>query len=285
MKRQAITRLTPVHSVRTCCRALGVSRSSYYESSHRQTARAQAEKPIVDAIKDVHRHRYKSAYGSPRMVEELRGRGHEISRHKTARLMREYQLKAKTRRRAVRTTDSKHSTPIAANVLARRFEVGEPKRAWCADITYLKTPTGWLYLAAILNVGTRKWVGYAVDTTMHSTLIDRALSMALCQETRLPTLMHTDRGSQYASAQHRAMLRRYGITLSMSRKGNCWDNAVIESFFGTFKEEAGDTFIDQEDARSVVFDYQAFYNRERRHSALANRSPIQFEMDLQREKS
>lgn len=280
MKRQAIARLKGEHSVRACCGALGISRSSYYESAERLAERKEAERPIVEAIKQVHRHRFKRYYGSPRMTDELRGRGHNISRHRTARLMRKHGLRAAMRHRFVRTTDSTHKQPVAQNVLDRDFAVGAGSRAWCADITYLGTPHGWLYLAVVLDLRTRKWVGYAVAKHMESKLVTAALTMALYQEHDTPKLMHSDRGSQYASAEHRALLRQQGIALSMSRKGNCWDNAVTESFFGTLKTEAGDTFLDEDDARAVLFDYQSFYNRERKHSALQNSSPRQFEISL-----
>ena len=231
--------------------------------------------------KAVHSHRYKRYYGSPRMADELVAKGHVLTRHKTARIMRKYGLRAATRRRFVRTTESKHGHAVAPNPVDRCFEVGESNRTWCADITYLNTPNGWFYLAVVINLGTRKWIGYAVGTNMNTDLVEEALSMALTQELDKSDLMHTDQGSQYASEQHRAMLRRNGITMSMSRKANCWDNAVTESFIGTFKNEAGDPFVDEHDARATAFDYQAFFNRERRHSTLANQTPLQFEMELQ----
>lgn len=279
MKRDAIARLKGEHSVRACCRALGMSRSAYYESEDRLERREADERPIVKDIEKIHQHRYMRYYGSPRMVDELVARGHQIGRHKTARIMRKYGLAATKQRRFVRTTDSKHAEPIAPNLLNRDFVTGSGTRAWCADITYLRTLQGWLYLAVVLDVRTRKWVGFAVADHMRTELVDAALQMALLQEYEAPSLMHSDRGSQYASDGHRRLLRQYNIKLSMSRKGNCWDNAVAESFIGTFKTEAGDTFVDDADAQAVVFDYQCFYNRKRRHSALGNRSPLEFEMD------
>jgi transposase InsO family protein len=280
MKREAITRLTGEHSVRVSCRALGINRSSYYESTQRQATVARAEAPVVAAIKQVHSHRFKRHYGSPRMAAELRGLGFDASRHKTARLMRKYQLNASVTRRFVCTTDSKHRNPIAKNTLGRCFEVSTPCQTWCADITYLKTVAGWIYLAAVLDVGTRKWVGYAIDATMKSRLVENALKMALLQESNAPAVMHTDRGSQYAARSHTDLLKQHGISPSMSRKGNCGDNAPAESFFGTFKSEVGDTFIDIHDARAAAFDFFGFYNRQRRHSALGLISPLQFESDL-----
>ena len=282
MKREAVARLTGEHSVRACCRAMGISRSSYYESAKSAGKREEAERPIVEAINDVHKHRYKRFYGSPRMSDELASRGHTVTRHQTARIMRKHGIKAETQRRFVRTTDSKHKEPIAENLLARDFNAGNSASVWCADITYLRTTRGWLYLAAILNLRTRKWVGYAVDVHMKNGLVNSALDMALLQEGESPEMIHTDRGSQYASQPHRKLLALNNISLSMSRKGNCWDNAPMESFFGTFKNEVGDTFLDKADANAAIFDYQAFYNRERRHSALNNQSPMQFESDLKK---
>lgn len=282
MKRDAINHLhcDEGYSVRRACRALGFSRSSHYESTRSAKRRHEEEAPIVQIIERVHQHRYKRFYGSPRMAGELCEQGFEMTRHKTARVMRKYGLWAKERRRFVRTTDSAHSEPVAPNILDRDFQVGTGSKKWCADITYLRTSTGWLYLAAILNLNTRKWVGYAVASHMKTSLVNSALEMALIQESDAPDMMHTDRGSQYASAEHRGCLTKQGITLSMSRKGNCWDNAAMESFFGTFKNEVGDTFIDEDDAVAAIFDYQSFYNRERKHSALNNQSPAQFEKDL-----
>lgn len=281
MKRDAIARLKDEYSVRACCRAMGISRSSYYESEERLEKREAAERPIVEDIKAIQKHRYMRYYGSPRMVDELVARGHRIGRHQTARIMKKHGLAARKQRRFVRTTDSKHAEPIAPNCLQRDFETGSGERVWCADITYLRTLSGWLYMATVLDVRTRKWVGYAVASHMRTELVDAALRMALVQELEAPSMMHSDRGSQYASDSHRRLLKQNNIKLSMSRKGNCWDNAVAESFFGTFKAEAGDTFVDEADANAVVFDYQCFYNRKRRHSALGNRSPMQFEMELQ----
>ena len=160
--------------------------------------------------------------------------------------------------------------------------MGASNNSWCADITYLRTGHDWVYLAAVLDLRTRKWVGYAVAPHMKTSLVNSALEMALYQESDKPELVHTDRGSQYASADHRKLLADKGINLSMSGKGACWDNSAMESFFGTFKHEVGDTFIDEDDAKAAVFDFQTFYNRERRHSTLNNKSPIHFEKQLKK---
>ncbi|MCL4171511.1 UNVERIFIED_CONTAM: hypothetical protein GTU68_056060 [Idotea baltica] len=217
------------------------------------------------------------------MATELRKQGIEMTRHRAARLMRKYVIRAKSHRRFVKTTDSTHADPIAANLLGRDFRAGEGSKTWCADITYLRTSTGPIYLAAVLDIRTRKWVGYSVAKHMDTSLVNSALDMALLQESKMPEMMHTDRGSQYASASHRARLQKNGITLSMSGKGECWDNAAMESFFGTFKTEVGNVFIDEDDARASIFDFQAFYNHERLHSALNNQSPIVFERQLKKQ--
>jgi len=282
MKRDAVTRLhlENGYSIREACGALGFSRSSHYESKKCAQRRAKTEAPIVKARSKVQEHRYKKFYGSPRMADELCEQGYPLTRHQTARLMCKYNLPAAKHRRFVKTTDSKHEKPVAENLLERNFVVGAGTHAWCADITYLRTGTDWTYLAAVLDLRTRKWVGYAVAPHMKTSLVNSALEMALYQESEPPKLMHTDRGSQYASLDHRALLEERGIVLSMSGKGECWDNAAMESFFGTFKNEVGDTFVDEDDARAAVFDFQTFYNRERRHSTLNNQSPIQFEKQL-----
>jgi len=280
MKKAAIDQLNNTHSIRACCRALDLSRSAYYEVQARAKKRKEREAPVVNAIKEVRKHRFKRHYGSPRMSNELRDRGFDVGRHQTARLMRQYDLGAAKKKRFVRTTDSKHDNPIAANILNRQFDVGVRERVWVGDITYLRTPQGWLYMAAIVDLGTRKWVGFSIAAHMEASLVNDALNMALLQERDQPLLMHSDRGSQYASGDHRDILKHRGITMSMSRKGNCWDNAVSESFFATFKNEAGDMFLDEYDTRSVAFDYFNFYNRERRHSTLGNISPTAFEQNL-----
>ena len=236
MKREAVNNLKREHgvSIRRACKAIGFSRSSHYESAHNAERRKATEAPVVECIKKVQEHRYKRFYGSPRMADELTELGHDTTRSKTARIMRKYGLAAKRRKRFVRTTDSTHNAPVARNILSRDFEVAKGSKAWCADITYLRTTNGWLYLAAVLNLRTRKWVGYALAPHMKSSLVNSALGMALYQESECPELMHTDRGVQYASSEHRKMLKKNGITLSMSGKGNCWDRdtmAVVHPIF------------------------------------------------------
>ena len=169
---------------------------------------------------------------------------------------------------------------MADNLLERDFAIGQAHRAWVCDITYLRVGYSFMYLAAILDVGTRKWVGYSLQSHMRASLICDALDMALLHEQAVPDLVHTDRGSQYASCEHRQQLAKSGITLSMSRKANGWDNSVAESFFGTFKDEAGDTFLDPYDASTTTFDYFNFYNNERIHSTIGDKTPAQYQQLL-----
>jgi len=194
--------------------------------------------------------------------------------------MRQQGIKAVQRKRFTRTTDSKHELGVVPNELRRDFSVGQVNQKWTGDITYLRTLSGFVYLAAIIDLGTRKWVGYAVASHMRTSLCLEALEMALRHEGRAPRLKHTDRGSQYASEDYRRRLKDKGIVLSMSAKGDCWDNAVSESFFGTLKTELGDTFVDLSDAERELFDYWIFYNRHRRHSTLEFQSPEKYAKGL-----
>jgi len=268
------------HSIRRLCEVHGVSRSNYYASKTRTACRERVDAPVIADIKSIHNTRFQRSYGSPRITAELRDMGHVIGRKRVRRLMKMAGISAVCKRRFKKTTDSKHDNPIANNVLNRDFSVGKPQQRWVADITYLDTQTSGLYLAAVMDLGTRKWVGFAVDTHMQASLCERALNMAMTEEGGAPTLAHTDRGSQYTGEDYTTLLEAHGITSSMSSKANCWDNAAQESFFGTFKSEVGDTFIDLADAKRNIFDYWCFYNRKRRHSALGYMSPIEFEKRL-----
>lgn len=208
---------------------------------------------------------------------ELKQKGFAINRKKVARLMRQQGIQAVKRKRFCKTTDSKHGLAIAPNVLGRDFAIGQVNHRWTGDITYLWTPHEVLYLAVILDVGTRKWIGYAVANHMRTSLCLEALDMALQHEGTAPVLKHNDRGSQYASDAYRARLQQRGITVSMSGKGDCWDNAITESFFGRFKTELGDTFENQREANKDIFDYWLFYNKQRLHSTLGFVPPERYE--------
>lgn len=271
------------YSVALMCRVLGVSRSGFYAwCSRPESTRSKENKAIVTQIKKVHTESRRT-YGSPRIHVELGEQGLEVGRNRVARLMRENGIKAKGKRRFRKTTDSKHDRALAKNILARDFDVDAPNKVWAGDITYLWTAEGWVYLAVILDLFSRKVVGWALADHMRTDLVLEALLNAL--RDRLPggdLVHHSDRGSQYASDDYRAALKAHGIECSMSRRGDCWDNAVVESFFGTLKTEldAEDHWEKRAEARYDVFDYiEVFYNRQRRHSYLGYVSPARFEAE------
>ena len=264
------------------CEVLDVSTSGYYDWRKRPPSKRQQEdEALLDKIEDIHV-KSRETYGSPRIHRVLKDEGRVVGRNRVARLMRDNGIKAAQKRRSRRTTDSNHAFPLANNLLAREFSTTQPNQVWLADITYVDTQQGWLYLAAILDIYSRKIVGWAMDETMGRRLCLDALDMAVLN--RAPgegRLHHSDRGSQYASGDYQQRLDDYGMICSMSRKGNCSDNAPMESFFGTRKTESlhHRTFATRDEARQEIFDYiEVFYNRQRKHSALDFRSPAEFEM-------
>ena len=264
------------------CDHFHVSRSAFYDWRGRPpSARVRADAPLAAAVATVYR-KSRGRYGSPRVHAELRTTGTRVGRKRVARLMRAQGLAVRPRRRFVRTTDSRHADPIAPNVVARDFTAPAPNRLWVTDITYITTGEGWLYLAVLLDVFSRRVVGWALETTLATTLPLAALDQALRQRQPSRGLVHhSDRGCQYASAAYRAALARRGVTASMSRKGDCWDNAVAESFFSTLKREAVPDagFVTYAAARCAIGEYlDGFYNHERRHSALGYASPVEFEL-------
>jgi putative transposase len=272
------------YPVALMCRVLEVSRAGYYASRRRpESKRTKANRQLVAKIHEVYE-TSRRTYGSPRVYAELREDGHEAGRHRVARLMRREGLVARKKKRFKTTTQSNHSEPIARNVLARNFDVRKPNRAWVGDITYLPTADGWLYLAVLVDLYSRAVVGWAMSENLDASVALAALRMAL--ERRRPAaglVHHTDRGVQYASESYRVALAANGLVPSMSRKGNCWDNAPAESFFGTLKTElVGDRVFPSRDvARTEVFEYiEAFYNRTRRHSSLQYVSPVEFERKI-----
>ncbi len=269
------------HSVRILCRCLRVSRSGFYAWRKRpESEHSKEDRRLTEAIQASHRES-RCTYGSPRVHADLHELGERISRKRVARLMREAKLEARRRRRFKRTTDSNHSFPIAENVLDRQFAVDGPNLWWAGDITYIWTDEGWLYLAVLLDLFSRRVVGWSMDSTITRQLALNALQMALDGRAPGPELgQHTDRGSQYASGDYRKRLKAHGITCSMSRRGNCWDNAVSESFFSSLKLECvyRSHFATRAQARAAIFDYiEVFYNRQRRHSTLGQVSPAEFE--------
>jgi putative transposase len=222
----------------------------------------------------------KGAYGSPRMVREIRGRGFPASKERVERLIRENGIRARHKRRFKATTDSRHSLPVAPNLLDRNFIPSAPNRVWTADLTYIWTVEGWLYLAVVLDLFNREVVGWLLKPRMTAEIVIDALTIAWFRRKPAPGLIHhSDRGSQYASHAFRARLKEYGMICSMSRKGNCWDNAPAESWFNSYKNEQvhGTFYETRADAVADAFDYiEAFYNRRRRHSTLGYASPQQF---------
>ena len=274
------------------CRLLGVTRSGFYAAEQRKQRpwgpRAQANQRLQLEIRAAHV-ASNERYGAPKIYHELRGQGVACGRHRVARLMRANDWRGTCRRRFRVTTQSSHREPVAPNVLAREFDpgvIGERDKVWAADITYLWTLEGWLYLAVILDVGTRRVVGWCADRTLDQSLALRALARALTWRRPAPGLVHhSDRGVQYACAAYQALLAQHGATSSMSRRGDCWDNAVVESFFATLKTELRTTNRWPTRAaaqRDLVEFIDRWYNHQRLHSALGYRSPLQYERDLAR---
>jgi putative transposase len=272
-KEMGVTRLS---------RVLSVSRSGFYAWRRRpEGVRSRERRELLGAIRKIHEE-VDQVYGAPRMVRELRADGHRCARHRVARIMRSAGLRARRRLgRRPRTTNSKHALPVAPNVLSQKFTVAVPDRVWVGDITYLRTGEGWLYLAVLLDLCSRRVVGWALDRNIDRSLALRALTMALDRRQPDPALLHhTDRGSQYASTDYQLELEEAGLRCSMSRKGNCYDNAVAESFFATLKKELAHHrhWRTRDEAKPAIFEYiEGFYNRRRRHSALGYRSPVEYE--------
>jgi putative transposase len=271
--------------VRLLCRTLQVSRAGFYAWHTRPPApRTQADERLGLEIAAIHAES-RQRYGSPRVHAELADRGCRTSRKRVARLMRGRGLAARRRRRFRVTTHSRHPFPIAPNVLARQFERAGPDQAWVTDITYIPTGEGWLYLAVIVDLCSRFAVGWAMSERVTDDLTLDALGMALARRRPAAGLLHhSDRGSQYASGDYQRLLAQHGIVCSMSRRGDCWDNAVAESFFATVKVELvhDAAWATRASARTELFDYlELFYNGQRRHSALGYLSPRAFERRLE----
>lgn len=264
------------------CRVLGVSVSGYYAWRKNPGSRRNKENVrLVTHIKAVHEESRKT-YGSPRIHIELRSRGIRCGKNRVARLMSQRGIRAKHKRKYKATTDSNHNLPVHENRLNRSFDTGSPNMSWAADITYIWTREGWLYLAVILDLFSRRIVGWSMKARLEKQLVIDALLVALGQ--RKPAsgiLHHSDRGSQYASKEYQNLLKEAGISCSMSRKANCWDNAVVESFFSTLKREwvQGKGYRTRAEARADIFYYiETWYNRKRRHSTLGYLSPSEFEL-------
>lgn len=264
------------------CIFLRVSRSSYYKwLDPAITIREEQDADLTEDIKQIFEES-RGLYGTRRIRKCLRKLGKFVGRRRISRLMKAAHLYCKTNRKFKVTTNSKHNHPVSPNLLQRQFNVSRPDQYWVGDITYIPTCKGWLYLATVIDLYSRQVVGWSMSGRMHAKLVNDALLMAIWKRKPARGLIwHTDQGSQYASRSHRALLKDHGIIQSMSRKGNCWDNAVAESFFHTLKTELTHhhKFKDREEAKHVIFEYiEVFYNRIRSHSANNYKSPVEFEI-------
>jgi putative transposase len=271
--------------VRLLCATLEVSPAGYYAWRRRPlSAQQQRRDTLRVEVRAIHAE-VKARYGSPRIHAELAARGHGCCVNTVAKLMRDNSIAAKTARKfRCTTTDSDHDLPVADNLLNRQFNPSEANEVWLGDITYIPTREGWLYLAAVEDLFSRRVVGWSMADHMESRLVVDALEMAV--QRRLPDeglLAHSDRGSQYASEHYRLLLAKHGIACSMSRRADCWDNAPMESFFASLKKELvhGANFATRTEARAALFEYiEVFYNGQRRHSSLGYVSPAEYEQSL-----
>jgi transposase InsO family protein len=269
------------YPIRLMCRALTVSPAGYYAWAGRpESDRSVYNRTLLSAIRMIHQES-RETYGSPSIWDALIKRGHRVGENRIARLRRVEGIRAKTVKKWRATTDSGHTWPVVTNTLNRQFQIEQPNRVWAGDITYVWTTEGWLYLAVVLDLYSRIVIGWAMGHRLTVDLAERALTMALAN--RKPTaglLHHSDRGSQYAATSYQRLLGEHGITSSMSRKGNCWDNACVESFFGTLKRELvyHRHYATRDEATLDIFEYiEVFYNRRRRHSTLGYDSPAEYE--------
>ena len=280
MKYAQIASMRHSHSVSAMCRLLGVSESGFHAWRTRpMSARAAEEMSLETHIKAAHR-RTRETCGAERLQAELADNGVEIGEHRIKRIRKKLGLRCKQKRKFKVTTDSKHSLPIAPNLLDREFAVTAPNKAWVTDITYIATNEGWLYLAGVKDLFNGELVGYAMSERMTTSLVQQALFRAVSTKRPPPGLLHhSDRGSQYCSHEYRKMLKQFGMTESMSRKGNCWDNAPMESFWGTLKTELvhHQQYFTREQAKREIIEYiEVFYNRVRKQKRLGYLSPAAF---------
>jgi len=263
------------------CQVLEISRSAWYAWKNRpESIRKQSDRLTLGKIRKVYKDS-RGTYGSPRITTDLREQGEIVNRKRVARLMRENGIVGSPEPKWLVTTESNHDMPVAPNLLGRNFTVDAPDQVWVGDITYIWTYRGWSYLATVIDLFSRRIVGWALEDNMRSELVEKALKMAIRQRSVEPGLIfHSDRGSQYAGKDYQELLQNYGILPSMSRKGDCWDNAVAESFFATIKRELINraVWINQKNLRMAVYEYvEVFYNRRRRHSTNGNLCPSEYE--------
>ena len=275
-----------IFHITTMCRVLEVSKAGYYAWRARPLCdRVKDDRVLTAKIREIQKEVSKR-YGSPRTYQELKALGFKCGEHKVARLMRQAGIKAKSARKFRVTTQSEHANPIAPNVLDRKFSVEEhrkPDQAWAADITYIPTKEGWLYLAVVIDLATRGVVGWSLRTRLDQELAISALRMALTHRGARGGLHHSDRGVQYASAAYQRLFKEAGFKSSMSRVGNCWDNAVAESFFATLTKEllVDGLFESRSQASKELFQFiEVWYNRRRRHSSIGYRTPAEYESIL-----
>ena len=264
------------------CRVMHVSRAGFYAWQKRLPSKRQREdESLRKRIRAIH-FQSRKTYGAPRIFKALRNEGEQVGLHRVERLCREDAVRACYKRKYRVTTQSGHVLPVAENILNREFRPMAPNRVWAGDITYVATNEGWLYLATVLDLYPRRVIGWSMGTSLQGNLVKDALYMALDRRGKIDgVLHHSDRGVQYASSDYQEILDREGLRCSMSRKGNCWDNAVVESFFKTLKVECvyRQKFQTREQARQTIFEYiEVFYNRQRIHSTLDYRSPVDYEI-------
>lgn len=264
------------------CRRLGISTSGYYASLNREESEhARRDRQLAVKIRALH-HASDGVYGSPRIYRDLKADGEKVARKRVARVMRENGLSGELPKRSRRTTDSNHKLPVAENLVARNFNPEAPNKLWAADISYVHTWEGWLYIAVVLDLFSRRVVGWAAADHMRTELVLKALKMALGERCPGPGVVyHSDRGSQYASDDSQKLIEANGMVCSMSRKGDCWDNAVVESFFATLKKELiyRHSWPSRRLAIEAIGRYiERFYNSRRRHSSLGYVSPMEYEL-------
>jgi len=282
MKYPFISAHRKIFRVGLMCNILDVSRSGYYIWLRRpESLRKKENRKLAARIKVIHGQKHK-LYGSPRIHKELNEDGVVCSRNRVARIMKQEGVRAVVPRKYKATTDSKHNLPVAPNLLKQDFDIKEPNKVWLADITYISTLEGWLYLAAVMDLGCRRIKGWSMSNRLTKELALDALKMAICNNPKTTGIIHhSDRGSQYASLEYQKLLKNKDLSCSMSRKGNCWDNAPMESFFHTLKTEwvYGLKYNTRQQAKASIFEYiEIFYNRQRRHSALKYMNPCQYEL-------
>ena len=287
MKYAFIRRNRHLWPIRVQCRVLGVSVTGYHEHVGRQQAGTPchlSEDALLAHIRAVHAET-RGAYGWPRIWRQLRRQGIRVGKQRVQRAMQQHGIRARGKRRfRVSTTDSRHHLPVADNRLNRQFAAAAPNQAWVGDITYIATGEGWLFLAVVLDLFSRQVVGWALDEEMRCELVIDAFRMAWlqrCPNRKAGLLFHSDRGSQYASQPFQQLLRRHGVQPSMSRKGNCWDNACSETWFGSLKVERlyGRHFETRRQAKDEILPWLFWYNRERLHSTLQYQSPMEYEQN------